>query len=139
MKTLVMSLFAFLAMASASQAAELVGQAKAISGGAEITILTNTFQQAAYVFDPDQVGSGKSACNGKCAEVWPPLTISDQEAIALRRDEKQSETLSTIKRESGLNQLTYLGRPIYLFNLDRAIGDVKGDGIGGVWHLVRIE
>ena len=35
-----------------------------------------------YTFDSDKAGSGKSACNGPCAGLWPPLmaTATDQPA-----------------------------------------------------------
>lgn len=95
----------------------------------QITILANGFEQTLYSFDMDSETA--SACNGKCAEVWPPITISAEEAATLTGD------LGSIARTSGLIQLTFKGMPVYLFNLDRVAGDIKGDGVGGVWHIIK--
>jgi predicted lipoprotein with Yx(FWY)xxD motif len=95
-----------------------------------ISVLGNGFDQTLYSFDMDSETA--SACNGKCAEVWPPITISKEEAATLSGD------LGTITRTSGLLQLTFKGIPVYLFNLDRVAGDIKGDGIGGVWHIIKM-
>lgn len=95
--------------------------------------LGNSFLQSAYVFDPDQA-AGKPTCAARCAEVWPPMTVTDAEAAGIT-----DPNLSTVKRETGLNQLTLKGRPLYLFHLDRKAGDILGDGLGNVWHVVRLE
>lgn len=88
-------------------------------------VLANSFSQTLYVFDPD-LGAEKPKCNGTCAEIWPPYLISPVEASQL------SAPLSYVARESGRIQLTYQGRPVYLFHLDRTPGDLKGDGLGNV-------
>ena len=36
-------------------------------------LLVNTTGMTLYTFDNDVPGSGKSACNGPCATLWPPL------------------------------------------------------------------
>ena len=82
-----------------------------------------------YSFDMDTAAN--SACQTKCAEVWPPYTLSDGEVQQLQAP------FTVIKRASGLNQLVYEGKPLYIFHLDRKEGDILGDGIGGVWHVVE--
>lgn len=113
-------------------APSLTTQVELKSPAGSTFILANSLQQSLYVFDPDQ-DAGKPACNGKCAEVWPPITLSTEEIAALNNPD-----LGVQKRDSGLNQLTFKGRPVYLFNLDRTVGDIKGDGIGGVWHIISL-
>ena len=88
--------------------------------------LGTTFGQGLYTFDLDS--GNQSACNGACAEKWPPLLVSDEEAKLL------VAPFSSIKRNSGIQQVTYQGKPLYTFFLDHAEGDDKGDGVGGVWH-----
>lgn len=95
-------------------------------------VLTILSGLSIYVFDPDLVSRG-STCNGKCAEVWPPVLVGDDEIERLRGP------LSFIERKSGTKQLTYNGRPVYTYFRDRVEGDGIGDGIGRVWHLVPLQ
>jgi predicted lipoprotein with Yx(FWY)xxD motif len=94
-------------------------------------VLTVLSGLSIYVFDPDIVSRG-SNCNGKCAEVWPPVLLGDDEI------ERLQAPLGVIERKSGTKQLTYNGRPVYTYFRDRREGDGFGDGIGGVWHLVPL-
>lgn len=96
------------------------------------TLLANSIGQTLYGFDPD-LGADQPKCNGTCAEVWPPFLINSEEASHL------ASPLSSVVRESGRIQLTYQGRPVYLFSLDRASGEKKGDGLGGVWHVIDAQ
>lgn len=95
-------------------------------------ILADSFSRTLYVFDPDQ-GSEKPVCIGVCAEKWPPYALTAAEAASLQAP------LGSIAREGGLTQLTYNGRPVYTFFLDRVVSDIKGDGLGGVWHLIELQ
>jgi predicted lipoprotein with Yx(FWY)xxD motif len=95
-------------------------------------ILANSLAQTLYVFDPDQ-SAGKPTCNATCAEKWPPYILTNQEAATLQAP------FAVTPRDNKLSQLTFHGRPVYLFYLDRAMGEVKGNGLGGVWHLISLE
>ena len=44
----------------------------------------------------------------------------------------------TITRANGMLQATYKGHPLYLYAGDMAPGQVKGNGLGGVWHVLRV-
>ena len=46
-------------------------------------------------------------------------------------------TLATITRDDGTMQVTYNGMPLYGFAADKAPGDTKGDGVGGVWSVAK--
>lgn len=89
-------------------------------------LLTDASGRTLYTFDKD--GGGKSACNGGCASVWPPL-------VARPADLKGD--LSVINRDDGSRQLSYKGKPLYLYSGDSKPGDTHGDGQGGVWHALR--
>ncbi|MES2854571.1 MAG: hypothetical protein V4692_01855 [Bdellovibrionota bacterium] len=106
-----------------------------------VTIVTNKEKEklvadssgsTLYVFDVDQ-GKPVPACNGTCAEIWPPYLITDAEAATLKAP------LGAIKRANEKIQLTYEGRPVYLYAYDRGVADEAGDGIGGVWHYIEIQ
>jgi len=82
-----------------------------------------------YVFDKDVAGSGKSACNGQCARLWPPL-----EATAA---DSASGHYTIVARDDGGKQWAYDGKPLYYWSKDKAPGDTTGDGVRGVWHIAK--
>ena len=75
---------------------------------------------------------GKSACTGQCALDWPPVLTSGQPAaIGYAVDQ---DTLGTIVRPDGTRQVTYKGKPLYLFKGDAYIGPLPPpfNGPGGI-------
>jgi predicted lipoprotein with Yx(FWY)xxD motif len=110
--------------------AELINVTAAKVGEANTVLVTDSFRRTLYVFDPDK-GAATPQCNEKCAETWPPLTITAAEAGQL-----DNARLTTIVRTTGLVQLQFDGRPVYTFNQDRLPGDIKGNGLGNVWHVI---
>ena len=82
-----------------------------------------------YVFDKDLADSGKSACNGKCAENWPPFFAMDSD--------KPHGDFAVITRDDGKRQWSYKGKPLYFWVKDQKPGDHSGDGFNGVWKLAR--
>lgn len=93
--------------------------------------LTTLSGMSLYVFDVDVADSGKSACNGACAENWPPFAASANDV--------PGRLLTIIVREDGSKQWQRLGRPLYLYKLDEKPGDVKGDKFKNQWHIVRVS
>ena len=47
-----------------------------------------------------------------------------------------AQDVTTSARTDGTQQLVYKGRPVYDYAGDSKAGDKKGDGIGGIWHVV---
>ncbi|MDF1486600.1 hypothetical protein PY257_15685 [Ramlibacter sp. H39-3-26] len=82
-----------------------------------------------YTFDRDAAGSGKSACNGACAAIWPPLTAGDADAA--------HGDYSIVMRDDGKKQWAYKGKPLYFWSKDAKAGDATGDGFNSVWHTAR--
>ena len=82
-----------------------------------------------YTFDKDV--SGKSNCYDNCAKNWPP-------AAAMESD-KPAGDLTIIKRDDGTMQWADGGKPLYTFVKDTKPGDVTGDNVGSVWHVVKSE
>jgi predicted lipoprotein with Yx(FWY)xxD motif len=76
-----------------------------------------------------------SACTGSCATAWPPLTGTAMAAMGVRLTGK----LGAISRTGGIQQATYKGHPLYLYAGDTAPGQVKGNGLGGVWHVLHVS
>lgn len=90
-------------------------------------LVTNKDGRTLYTFDKDT--AGKSNCSGGCAAAWPVFTV-DNAALA-------DADFSVIKREDGVQQWAYKGKPLYFFAGDSKAGESKGDGSGGVWHALR--
>lgn len=92
-------------------------------------VLTDSKSMTLYTFDKDTAGSGRSVCNGGCAKNWPPL--------AAGADAKAHGPYSVITRDDGSKQWAYDGMPLYLWVKDKQPGDRTGDGVRGVWHVVK--
>jgi len=80
-----------------------------------------------YTFDKDS--GGKSMCNGDCAKNWPPMMAP----AGAKADGK----FTLIKRDDGMMQWAYDGKPLYTFVKDEKPGEMKGDGMKDVWHVVH--
>jgi predicted lipoprotein with Yx(FWY)xxD motif len=80
-----------------------------------------------YTFDNDK--DGVSACYDACAVAWPPYL--GKEGDAMMTD------WTMVKRTDGAMQWAYDGKPLYFFKDDAAKGDMKGDGLKGVWHVIN--
>ena len=80
-----------------------------------------------YTFDKDS--GGKSMCNGDCAKNWPPMMAP--------AGAKAEGKFTPIKRDDGMMQWAYDGKPLYTFVKDEKPGEMKGDGMKDVWHIVH--
>ncbi|NWA27368.1 hypothetical protein HX870_16905 [Pseudomonas gingeri] len=80
-----------------------------------------------YTFDKD--AGGKSMCNDKCAENWPPM-MAPAGAMAEGK-------WTMVKRDDGSMQWAHDGKPMYTFKMDAKPGDAMGDGKGGMWHMAK--
>ncbi|MFC1456682.1 hypothetical protein ACETIH_08145 [Microvirga arabica] len=78
-----------------------------------------------YTFDRDT--AGKSACNGQCAQNWPPLMAAANASA--------SGDWSVVTRDDGFKQWAYKGKPLYLWVKDTKPGEVTGDGVNNVWRV----
>jgi predicted lipoprotein with Yx(FWY)xxD motif len=95
------------------------------------TYLVDSAGMTLYYFVPD--GPGMSVCEGQCLENWPPLNV--EEGAEPTGDDSVSGTLGVITATDGSVQVTYRGRPLYLFVGDAAAGDTNGQGLNDVWFV----
>lgn len=82
-----------------------------------------------YTFDKDMANSGKSACNGPCAALWPPLTAA--------ASDQASGAYSIVTRDDGSRQWAYKGKPVYTYQADKKPGERAGDNFKDVWHIIK--
>jgi predicted lipoprotein with Yx(FWY)xxD motif len=92
--------------------------------------LTDFAGMTLYVFDKDTTPN-ESSCYGACAKAWPFYTSG---ATA----QKQLPAhIAMIVRTDGSKQFAWDGKPLYYYAGDAKPGDLTGDGIGGIWHIVK--
>ncbi|GGK00756.1 COG4315 family predicted lipoprotein [Pseudomonas matsuisoli] len=81
-----------------------------------------------YTYDKDD--DGKSMCNDKCAENWPPLKAE--------HGAKPMGEWTIITRNDGSMQWAYDGDPLYTYAKDAKAGDRTGDGkADGDWDIAE--
>jgi predicted lipoprotein with Yx(FWY)xxD motif len=84
--------------------------------------------QRLYTYDLDR--NGRSYCNEGCQSARPPILAP--------AGSKPMGDWTVIRRDNGLLQWAYRGKPVYSMFHD-APNAPRGDGEGGVWHLVPHE
>lgn len=89
--------------------------------------MTDAKGMTLYIFDNDK--GGASACYDDCAVKWPPHLA--------QAGEMAPKGWSQVARKDGAMQWAYDGKPLYYFKGDHAKGDHMGDGLGGVWHMLK--
>ena len=102
---------------------------KHAKGGQLGEVLAGPTGMTLYTFANDKE-PGKSACNGPCAENWPPLK---PEATA----PAPKAPLSIITRDDGSKQYAYKGKPLYYWKNDKKAGDATGHGVNNVWAVAK--
>jgi predicted lipoprotein with Yx(FWY)xxD motif len=93
--------------------------------------LTDNVGITLYAFAKDT--NDVSNCSGNCTQTWPPFTAQSAPQV----DSPLNATLVTmVTRQDGTMQVSYDGHPLYYYSGDKIAGDVKGHGIGNVWHVL---
>jgi predicted lipoprotein with Yx(FWY)xxD motif len=95
------------------------------------TVLSS--QTTLYTLSPSAV-----ACTEACQKVWPEVLLPKGVTTASAGQGVVAAKLGSIKRGSGLFQVTYDGKPLYRFFKDTAPGQVHGDVTDkwGKWSAV---
>jgi predicted lipoprotein with Yx(FWY)xxD motif len=73
-----------------------------------------------------------SNCYAFCLHLWPPLVVSN----GVQPVGHGVSNLGAITRSGGLRQVTYKGKPLYIFVFDHIPGRISGEGNG--WSVVHI-
>ena len=134
---------------TASPASGGNGHVPAAAGGAVVTarqvsgVGTVLADQAGKtIYSPEQEATRKILCTSSCLSFWFPVTVAS--AHVPRHAGGIGGVLGTIRRpDDGKIQLTYNGKPLYTFRLDRSPGQDHGnnfrDSFGGTsftWQAV---
>jgi predicted lipoprotein with Yx(FWY)xxD motif len=80
-----------------------------------------------YTFKNDK--KGESNCYDSCATNWPPFMVEG--------DAKAEGAFTIVERKDGAKQWAKDGMPLYFWIKDKKTGDATGDGVKGVWDVVK--
>ena len=92
--------------------------------------MTDAKGMSLYYFKKD--APGKSACAGDCIAKWP--VFYTRKVVVSKKLKKKD--FAVIIRSDGIKQMTYKGRPLYYFANDTAPGDMNGEGVNNLWHVI---
>lgn len=93
-------------------------------------ILVEIKGRGVYTYDGDKVAN-ETTCFAQCRLLWPPV-YADDEAMP-----KGSFTIF-VRKDDGKRQWAFKGKPLYRWVSDLKRGDAGGDGVAGVWRLVKV-
>lgn len=93
-------------------------------------ILVDIKGRGVYTYDGDKVAN-QSDCFAQCRLLWPPM-YAEAEAKS-----KGSFTI-LVRKDDGKRQWAFKGKPLYRWVSDVKRGDAGGDGVAGVWRLIKI-
>lgn len=77
-------------------------------------------------------------CHATCLVYWPEVLLPKGATKAVAGPGVNAAKLGTHRLASGRLQVTYAGRALYFFALDKAAGQVKGNvtDTWGIWRVV---
>ena len=115
---------AFVALGVADVSAQTIATANTSVGSVVVAAKNG---MTLYTFRKDK--KDRSNCYNDCAAAWPPFLAS--------ASSKASGDLGIIKRKDNTLQWTLSGQPLYFWAGDQSRGDATGDGVGGVWDVIK--
>jgi predicted lipoprotein with Yx(FWY)xxD motif len=98
-------------------------------------ILVDSAGKTVYIFSGDS--ANHATCTGRCASIWPPVTIPKG---AKPRGGPGVNHLGTIKSGKRL-QVTWYKHPLYTYTLDTGPGMVNGNGVkqgSNTWFVATL-
>jgi predicted lipoprotein with Yx(FWY)xxD motif len=99
------------------------------------TVLVDGDGKTLYTWDRDT--GPASTCVGNCAATWPPLMLPAGVTTPVAGPGVSLLTSAPRPDDATKLQVNWDGKPLYYYAADQAPGDVKGDGVGGTWHVVK--
>jgi predicted lipoprotein with Yx(FWY)xxD motif len=94
--------------------------------------LVDSKGMALYYFTKDL--PGKSNAPAAVLALWPVFSAADSSV----QPSLNGSAFSSITRDDGAKQTTYMGWPLYYFAKDQAPGDTMGEGVAGIWYLAKV-
>lgn len=99
------------------------------------TVLVDGDGKTLYTWDRDT--GPASTCVGNCAATWPALVLPSGVTTPVAGAGVSQLTAAPRPDDATKLQVNWDNKPLYHYSADQAPGDVKGDGVGGTWHVVK--
>ena len=93
-------------------------------------IVTSATGRTVYRFDNDSANPSKSTCVDACLKLWEPVLAGS--GVEIDGGGIDERLIDTIDRPEG-EQVTLKGWPLYYFKDDVKLGELAGQGRGGLW------
>jgi len=91
----------------------------------EVSYLTDaTNGMSLYTFDKDTLFPTTTNCDADCQKIWPIFTGGN------------TASMDITVFDTNTSHLAYRQHPMYFFKNDAVVGDVNGDNVKNVWHLI---
>jgi predicted lipoprotein with Yx(FWY)xxD motif len=104
-----------------------IGQSAALG-----SFLVDSAGMTLYAYSKDTTGT--STCSAGCLANWQPLLATGAVTAGTGLD---PTLFGTAQTTDGYAMVTYKGAPLYHFKTDVKPGDTNGNGVGGVWSVVK--
>lgn len=89
-----------------------------------------------YLSDLDKTDPPRSVClSDVCLSAWKPVSIPDGQGPRAGEGIGRG-AVGVVDRPDGIRQVTLGGWPLYRYTQDTKPGDVKGEGLKGIWHAI---
>lgn len=86
-----------------------------------------------YRFEKDSNDPAASNCNDECERAWPPAYTDGNPVV----EGINEDLVGTVTRDDGTRQLTLDGWPLYFFAGDKKALQWAGQGVDGVWFVIK--
>ena len=126
-------LAAFGVAAGLAGAAASITMKSTLNSALGSTILVNSAGRTLYHDGSEARNTVK--CVAACAKQWLPLVVTAG-AKPVAGAGVTASKVGVLKRPDGKMQVTYNGLPLYLYAGDSKAGEVNGQGVGGIWHVI---
>ena len=102
-------------------------------------ILTNSEGFTLFEFTKDKKNKDSCQAISGCATIWPPLMTS---GMPIAGSGVTQSKVGAIKLTAGGEQVTYGGRPLYLYSGNKAPEETSYDAVkefGGTWYAMNAK
>ena len=102
-------------------------------------IIVNSSGFTVFEFTKDKKDKDKCVTVSGCPQVWPALVASGTPTAG---SGLMQSKIGTIKLSGGEEQVTYAGRPLYLYTGDSGPGETSSVGakeFGGTWYALNAK
>jgi len=122
-------------VASSSTSAAAGGSATVNTATTKLgSVLVDAQGRTLYHLAPET--TSHIVCTGGCTSTWPPLLVEGTAKPTAGAG--VTAKLTVVMRPDGKDQVAADGLLLYTYAGDHAAGDTNGEGVAGVWHVIKV-